>query len=106
MDQTIPALLQVLKTSPALFTTKVLNELDGKLAGLQAENIHIVTKEVKDWVGKQNRQFKETVNLFSQSFREIKNVKKVEGTEEEILENRFRELREAVKTKLNSPQAS
>lgn len=106
MDQTIPALQQVLKTSPALFTTKVLRELDQKLAGLEAENIHIVTKEIKEWVSKQNRQLKETVNLFAQSFREIKNVKKVEATEEEILENRFRELREAVKTKLIPPQTS
>ncbi|HEY9851457.1 MAG TPA: hypothetical protein V6D28_18445 [Leptolyngbyaceae cyanobacterium] len=106
MDQTIPALQQVLKTSPALFTTKVLKELDQKLASLEAENIHIVAKEVKEWVSKQNRQFKETVNLFAQSFREIKNVKKAEGSEEEILENRFRELREAVKIKINPPQAS
>lgn len=106
MDQTIPALLQVFKSTPALFPAKTINELDRKIAGLENENIHIVTKEIKEWVSKQSRPLKENVTLFAQSFREIKNIRKVEGSEEEILENRFRELRDAVKNKLNPPQTS
>lgn len=106
MDQTIPALLQVFKTTPALFPVKTIKELDQKIAGLENENIHIVTKEIKEWVSKQSRPIKENVTLFAQSFREIKNIRKVEASEEEILANRFRELRDAVKNKLNPPQTS
>ncbi|GEM_PF-5808004 len=106
MDQTIPALLQVFKSTPTLFPAKTIQELDLKLAGLENENIHIVTKEIKDWVSKQTRPIKDNVTLFAQSFREIKSVRKVEASEEEMLVNRFRELRDAVKSKLNPPQRS
>lgn len=105
-DQTIPALLQVFKTTPALFPVKTLKELDQTLTGLENEHIYLVSKEIKEWVSKQSRQLKETVTLFSQSFREIKAVRQVEGIEEEMLQNRFRELQEAVKKKLNPPQTS
>ena len=106
MDQTIPALLQVFKSTPTLFPAKTIQELDQKLASLEKENIHIVTKEIKEWVGKQTRPLKENVTLFAQSFREIKNVRKIEASEEEMLQNRFRELREAVKTKITQSQTN
>ena len=106
MDQTIPALLQVFKTTPAIFPAKTIKELEQKIGGLENENIHIVTKEIKEWVSKQSRPIKENVTLFAQSFREIKNIRKVEASEEEMLQNRFRELRDAVKNKLNPPQTS
>jgi hypothetical protein len=102
-DQTIPALLQVFKTKPALFPAETLEKLDGTLDNLEGQHIYIVSKEIKDWLGKQNRQLKDTVSLFAQSFREIKGGRGGEaGSDEMLLKKSFVELQEAVKDKLNA----